>query len=74
MFAGLAGLAGALDSAGFVSTGGLGGFGHPLKGLPIGPLDLLIAAQVMAHDLTLVTNSTKEFERIHRLAIENWAG
>ena len=43
------------------------------KGQPIGPLDLLIAAQAFAHRLTLVTNNTKEFERIDGLAIENWA-
>lgn len=43
------------------------------EGLPIGPMDLLIAAQAIAHHLILVTNNTKEFERIDNLSIENWA-
>lgn len=42
------------------------------QGTPIGPNDLLIAAQVLAADLTLVTASTREFERIPSLRIENW--
>lgn len=42
-------------------------------GRPIGPLDLLIAAQAIAHHLKLVTNNTKEFERIDSLSIDNWA-
>ncbi len=40
---------------------------------PIGPMDLLLAAQAKAHDLILVTNNEKEFERIDDLHIENWA-
>ena len=42
------------------------------QGTPIGPNDLLIAAQVLAAYLTLVTASTREFERIPSLRIENW--
>lgn len=42
------------------------------KGLPIGPLDLLIAAQAVHLDLTLVTNNTAEFSRISELRVENW--
>lgn len=42
------------------------------KGLPIGPLDLLIAAQTLSYDATLVTNNKKEFSRIPKLKIENW--
>ncbi|MFU8814461.1 MAG: PIN domain-containing protein [Pseudomonadales bacterium] len=42
------------------------------QGTPIGPNDLLIAAQVLAADLTLVTANTREFERIPSLRIENW--
>ena len=38
----------------------------------IGPNDLLIAATVMASDGVLVTNNTKEFERIPNLRLENW--
>ena len=43
------------------------------KGQPIGPLDLLIAAQAYAHHMTLVSKNTKEFQRIDGLCIENWA-
>ncbi|HEY4734692.1 MAG TPA: type II toxin-antitoxin system VapC family toxin [Gemmatimonadaceae bacterium] len=42
-------------------------------GRPIGPLDTLIAAQAVARKLTLVSNNRKEFGRVPRLAIENWA-
>lgn len=41
-------------------------------GKPIGPNDLLIAATVLAHDLTLVTHNTREFSRIAGLKIEDW--
>jgi tRNA(fMet)-specific endonuclease VapC len=41
-------------------------------GTPIGPLDTLIAAQALAHDLTLVTNNEREFRRAPGLRIENW--
>ena len=43
-----------------------------LKGQPIGHLDLLIASQALAEDATLVTNNTREFERIEGLKLENW--
>lgn len=42
------------------------------KGLPIGHMDLLIASQALAEDATLVTNNTREFERIEGLKLENW--
>jgi len=42
-------------------------------GKPIGPLDTLIAAQALARKLTLISNDRKEFGRVRRLAIENWA-
>jgi tRNA(fMet)-specific endonuclease VapC len=35
--------------------------------------DLWIAAHALASGLILVTNNTKEFERIPHLQIENWA-
>jgi tRNA(fMet)-specific endonuclease VapC len=41
-------------------------------GLSIGPNDLLIAAIAVAHELTLVTANTREFERVIGLAVENW--
>ena len=43
-----------------------------LAGTPIGGNDLLIAAQALALDLTLVTDNDKEFRRIDRLRVENW--
>ncbi len=42
------------------------------EGKLIGPYDMLIAAQAMARDLTLVTNNTSEFSRISNLKIEDW--
>ena len=41
-------------------------------GTPIGPNDLLIAAHALAHNLTLVSHSLREFQRIPGLALENW--
>lgn len=41
-------------------------------GTPIGPYDVLIAGQALARNLTLVTNNTKEFNRIEGLMIEDW--
>jgi tRNA(fMet)-specific endonuclease VapC len=41
-------------------------------GTPIGNYDLLIAAHAMHEGLTLVTNNTKEFNRVSGLKIENW--
>lgn len=42
------------------------------KGLPIGPYDLLIAGIARSRNMTLVTNNTREFERIDSLKLENW--
>lgn len=42
------------------------------KGTPIGNNDLWIAAHAKTLNLTLVTNNTKEFERIPTLKLENW--
>ena len=42
------------------------------KGTPIGANDLLIAAHARALDLILVTNNTREFERVEGLRLENW--
>jgi tRNA(fMet)-specific endonuclease VapC len=42
------------------------------KGKPIGPMDLLLAAQAKSHNLIFVTNNEKEFKRIDGLRIENW--
>ena len=43
------------------------------KGLIIGAYDLLIAAHALSEKLILVTNNTKEFNRIPKLVLENWA-
>jgi tRNA(fMet)-specific endonuclease VapC len=43
-----------------------------VRGTPIGPNDLLIAAIARAHNLTLVTANVREFGRIEGLQIENW--
>ena len=42
------------------------------KGTPIGANDLLIAAHARSLDLILVTNNTREFERVEGLRLENW--
>lgn len=42
------------------------------KGKVIGPLDMLIATHAISKNLTLITNNTKEFDRIERLKAENW--
>ena len=42
------------------------------KGKIIGPMDLLLAGQAKSKKLILVTNNTKEFERVEGLKIENW--
>jgi tRNA(fMet)-specific endonuclease VapC len=39
---------------------------------PIGANDLLIAAHTVALGFTLVTDNSREFERIEELALENW--
>ena len=41
-------------------------------GKTVGSMDLLIAAQAITKRLILVTNNTKEFERVEGLKIENW--
>lgn len=42
------------------------------KGKLIGSNDLLIAAQVIALDCTVITNNEKEFSRVEGLAHDNW--
>jgi len=44
------------------------------EGIPIGAYDLLIAGLARSRDMTLVTNNTREFERIAGLKLENWVG
>jgi tRNA(fMet)-specific endonuclease VapC len=41
-------------------------------GTPIGPYDVLIAAQARRRNALLVTANTREFARVPRLKIEDW--
>lgn len=43
-----------------------------LKGTPVGPNDLCIAAIVMYHGGTLVSNNLREFRMIDNLFLEDW--
>ncbi len=43
------------------------------KGTPIGPMDTLIAGHAKSRGLILVTNNTKEFNRVAGLTVEDWA-
>ena len=43
------------------------------KGTPIGTMDMLIAGHARAEHIILVTNNTREFERVENLRLENWA-
>lgn len=42
------------------------------RGVPIGNMDMLIAAHALSLDAVLVTNNLREFERIPNLKLENW--
>ena len=42
------------------------------KGVPIGPLDMQIAAHALALDLVLVSNNLREFKRVPGLKFDNW--
>lgn len=46
--------------------------GLKTRGTMIGANDLFIAAHARSLGLTLVTNNTREFARVPKLAIENW--
>lgn len=41
-------------------------------GTPIGPLDMMIAGHARSLGYTIVTNNTKEFQRVRNLKLENW--
>jgi tRNA(fMet)-specific endonuclease VapC len=43
------------------------------SGEPIGPYDLLIAAQALLRGATLITANTREFMRIPGLVVTDWA-
>lgn len=42
------------------------------KGTPIGPLDTMIAGHALSLGYTVVTNNTREFNRVDGLIVENW--
>lgn len=42
------------------------------QGLPIGNMDMLIAAHARSLNETLVSNNLREFERVAGLRLENW--
>ena len=43
------------------------------EGTPIGVLDVIIGAQGIANELTVVTHNTKEFQRLPGIVLEDWA-
>jgi tRNA(fMet)-specific endonuclease VapC len=43
-----------------------------MAGTPIGPLDLLIAAQARSLGATLVTDNAGEFKRVKGLKVHPW--
>lgn len=43
-------------------------------GTPIGSMDYLIAAHALSLGVTLVTNNTREFNRVTGLTIADWTG
>lgn len=43
------------------------------RGIVVGGNDLLIAAHARALNLVLVTHNTREFSRVERLTLEDWA-
>lgn len=42
------------------------------KGEPIGPFDMLIAAHALSRGCVLVTNNTREFQRVAGLKVVDW--
>ena len=43
-----------------------------MKGTPIGPYDIMIAAQGLSEGFTVVTHNTAEFSRVPGLILEDW--
>ena len=43
------------------------------SGNVIGPYDMQLAAQALSRNYVFVTNNVKEFQRVDKLVIENWA-
>lgn len=42
------------------------------RGTPIGPNDMLIAAQALSRGLVIVTDNVREFSRVKGLSVETW--
>jgi tRNA(fMet)-specific endonuclease VapC len=42
------------------------------RGITVNPVDLMIAAVALVHDLTVVTHNTKDFQNIPGLRLEDW--
>lgn len=42
------------------------------KGVTVGPIDIMIAAVALAHDLTLVTHNTADFADVPGLRLADW--
>ena len=42
------------------------------RGMPIGPLDMLIAGHARSLGYTVVTNNIREFSRVENLKTANW--
>ncbi len=42
-------------------------------GKPLDDFDLILASTALTHNLILVTNNEKHFQRIKGLKIENWS-
>lgn len=43
------------------------------RGVGIGPIDTLLAAQALSLSAVMVTNNTSEFERVPGLIVEDWS-
>jgi len=43
------------------------------QGRPVGPFDQMIAGHARSRGLIIVTNNTREFERVDGLRIEDWS-
>ncbi len=44
------------------------------SGIPLDDFDLILASCALAHNLTLVTNNLKHFQRVEGLKLANWTG
>lgn len=42
------------------------------KGIPVGDMDFMIAAQAISRGLVLITNNVKHYSRIPNLTYESW--